>query len=485
MSLVSLLVLTLTGYSWAAVEGFLEGVVSVDVLSDGAGGDKPADGSRDILLVGMDSRTDAKGNPLPQELLRKLNAGSPDGVLNTDSLILLHIPNDGGKAVAISMPRDSYVEIPGYGKHKINSAYGRGKVDKEDELKQSGVTDAKERDVRSNEAGAETLIKTVEGLTGRTIDNYASVNLLGFYEITEAIGGVEVCLKDAVDDPLSGANFAAGKQTISGAKALAFVRQRHGLLRGDIDRVVRQQVFMAGLARKVISAGTLANPQKFGNLKTAIEKSVVLNEGWNIVDFANQMSDLTGGQIQFHTIPFGNMGLDTPDGSAVEVDPWQVQQFVDGLTGSSGQQKLTAEDKAANAKTTVTVLNAAGVTGMAGDISDRLKQAGFTAGQVANAASRETTVVRHAPGETDAAHRVAAALEGPAQIEEDPTLTAGTMTVVLGADFPPPQDTAGTGGGTQAGAQPAAQSGGQAKPQQPEPDPADDAITADGVTCVN
>ncbi|MPY80181.1 MAG: LytR family transcriptional regulator [Actinophytocola sp.] len=474
MSLVSLLVIGLTGYSWAAVEGFLEGVVSVDVLSKGAGGHNPADGSRDILLVGMDSRTDAKGNPLPQELLQKLNAGTADGELNTDTLILLHIPNDGSKAVAISMPRDSYVQIPGYGKHKINSAYGYGKFAKEEELKNSGVTDPKELDVRSNEAGAKTLIETVETLTGRTIDNYASVNLLGFYEITKAVGGVDVCLKNPVNDPYSGANFPAGKQTIAGAKALAFVRQRHGLPLGDVDRVVRQQVFMAGLARKTISAGVLANPQKFGNLKGAIEKSVVLNEGWDIVDFANQMSDLTGGQIQFHTIPIGNIGLDTPDGSAVEVDPWQVQQFIEGLSGSvGGTEQLTAADKAANGKIAVTVLNAAGVTGMAGDVSGQLAQAGFRKGQVGNAAPSETTVVRHAPGEADAARRVASALEGPTQIEEDGTLATGTVTVVLGADFPPPE----SGGGSQSGAKQASLKQGKKAD--------DDTITADGVTCVN
>ncbi|GAA5111190.1 LCP family protein [Haloechinothrix salitolerans] len=482
LSLVSLLVISLTGYSWAAVEGFLDGVVSVDVLSEGAGGDRPADGSRDILLVGMDSRTDAKGNPLPRDLLRKLNAGNPDGVLNTDTLILLHIPNDGSKAVAISMPRDSYVEIPGYGQHKINSAYGRGKATKTQELREAGVTDPTELEMRSNEAGAETLIKTVETLTGRTIDNYASVNLLGFYEITEAIGGVEVCLNNAVNDSLSGANFPAGQQTVSGIEALQFVRQRHGLPRGDIDRVVRQQVFMAGLARKVISAGTLANPRKFADLKAAIEKSVVLNEGWNIVDFADQMSDLTGGQIQFHTIPFGDIGLDTPDGSAVEVDPWRVQQFIADLTNDNGQKQQTTEDKAANARTTVTVLNAAGVTDMAGNVSDRLTQAGFTEGQVGNAAPRDTTLVRHAPGETEAAHRVATALEGPARIEEDPTQAAGTVTVLLGADFPPPGQGAATAGG---GAQAGTQNGTRPKSRQQDPRPADDAITADGVTCVN
>ncbi len=483
---MSILVVSLTGYSWAAVEGFLEGVVVVDVLSEGAGGDQPADGSRDILLVGMDSRTDAKGNPLPQEMLRKLRAGVADGELNTDTLILLHIPNDGSKAVALSMPRDSYVEIPGYGQHKINSAYGRAKTTKERELRDAGVTDPQQIDVQSNEAGAKSLIATVETLTGRTIDNYASVNLLGFYEITQAIGGVDVCLKNAVSDSYSGADFAAGQQTISGAEALAFVRQRHGLPRGDIDRVVRQQVFMAGLARKVISAGTLANPQKFRNLKTAIENSVVLNEGWDIIDFANQMSDLTGGQIEFHTIPVGSIGLDTPDGSAVEVDPWQVQQFIEGLSGSVDDQKPAETDKAGNAKITVTVLNAAGVTGMAGDVSERLAQAGFATGQVGNAAARDATVVRHAPGETDAARRVASALEGPAHIEVDPTLAAGTVTAVLGADFPPPgQDASAAGGGTQSGGQPAAQNEAPPQPQQQGEQPKNDTITADGVTCVN
>ncbi|MFS8582929.1 MAG: LCP family protein, partial [Limnochordales bacterium] len=110
---------------------------------------------------------------------------------------------------------------------------------------------------------------TVEELTGRKIDNYASVNLLGFYEITEAVGGVEVCLKQATSDKDSGADFAAGHQTISGGDALAFVRQRHGLPRGDLDRIVRQQAFMAGLAKKVLSTQTLTDPDKLNDLVAA------------------------------------------------------------------------------------------------------------------------------------------------------------------------------------------------------------------------
>lgn len=479
--MVSVLVFAVTGYGWAAVSGFLDGVTQVDVLSKGAGGDLPSDGSRDILLVGMDSRTDAQGNPLPQEMLKKLTAGTASGELNTDTLIMLHIPNDGSKAVAISMPRDSYVKVPGYGKHKINSAYGRAKFDAEQQLRQQGVKDPQQLEVKSNEAGARTLIETVETLTGRTIDNYASINLLGFYQITKAVGGVEVCLKQPAHDPLSGANFPAGRQTLAGAKALAFVRQRHGLLRGDIDRVRRQQAFMASLAHKVISAGTLTNPAKFSALKDAIEKSVVLNQGWDIVDFAKQMSDLTGGQIEFRTVPFGNMGLATPDGSAVQVFPYDIKRMIEGLSESvQGPYEVSAQQAKANSKITVSVLNAAGVDGMAGDVSEQLTMAGFGEGKVANALPLTETVIRYAPGDMATAKRVASNLEGPSTYEVDSSLSKGSVTVLLGDDYPPP----GTVGG---GATPAGLLAAPAKPEpkQPEDDLPAGTITADGVTCVN
>src|SRR5699024_3958948 len=139
----------------------------------------------------------------------------------------------------------------GHGTHKINSAYARGKIAEQNRLRSAGITDQQELETRGDQAGARTLIATVEQLTGTTIDNYASVNLLGFHNISEAIGGVDVCLNQAVNDPYSGANFKARHQKISGSQALAFVRQRHGLPNGDLDRVVRQQVFMAGLANKV------------------------------------------------------------------------------------------------------------------------------------------------------------------------------------------------------------------------------------------
>ncbi|MFD6066824.1 LCP family protein, partial [Amycolatopsis lurida] len=158
----------LTGYAWAAMDGLT--FANVGIGADE--GEKPADGARDILLVGLDSRTDAQGNPLSKEVLAQLRAGQADGELNTDSLIFVHIPNDGSKAVAISLPRDSYVDIPGgYGKHKINSAYARAMLDERKKQQENGVSDPKELDQKANEAGAKTLIKTVEQLTGSTIDN--------------------------------------------------------------------------------------------------------------------------------------------------------------------------------------------------------------------------------------------------------------------------------------------------------------------------
>lgn len=482
LSVVSVLVLAFTGYAWAQLSGF-DDLEKVDIGLDT--GPKPADGSRDILLVGMDSRTDAQGNPLPRTLLQKFKAGHDKGEQNTDTMILLHIPNDGSKAVAVSFPRDSYVAIAqDYGQHKLNSAYGRAKVVTTREMQEAGETDQKKIFRESNKAGANLLIETIEELTGRTIDNYASINLLGFYEITQAVGGVEVCLKNATQDNKSGADFPAGKQTVSGVQALAFVRQRQNLPRGDLDRVVRQQVFMAGLARKIISAGTLTDPGKLGQLQEAIKKSVVLNEGWDIVDFARQMSGLSGGQVQFQTIPVGG-DISTADGDALQVDPTQVQQFIAGL--SKGQKKPPGQPDPANAEVTVDVMNGTGITGLAAKVLESLGGSGFTKGVTGDVDTQETTVVKHAPGEEAAAQKVIAALAGPATAQSDPAIAPGKVNVLIGLDYP--QDGGGGGDTNGGGSQPAGDeptdpgtSTGTSTSGQPQDEKP---ITAGGVRCVN
>src|SRR5699024_4644101 len=162
---------------------------------------------------------------------------------------------------------------------KINGVYA---ANKEAHLERAVASDPDgeltEEDQRAAvKAGRNGLIGAVEDLTGVQADHYAEIGLLGFVLLTDAVGGVPVCLNEPVDEPLSGANFRAGVQTVSGSDALSFVRQRHDLPAGDLDRIVRQQVFMSQLVKKILSAGTLADPSKLGALVDAAKRSFVID----------------------------------------------------------------------------------------------------------------------------------------------------------------------------------------------------------------
>ena len=288
--------------------------------------------------VVVDSRADVPGNSLPQSLLDQLHAGdASDGGDTTDTMIVVHIPAGGGSATtAISIPRDSYVELAGgYGKHKINAAYSYGRQAAANRLSARGVK-GPDLERQADAEGAREAIRTVEQFTGLTINHYAAVNLAGFYTLSLAVGGVPVCLKAPVHDPYSNADFPAGEQTVSGAQALAFVRQRHGLVNGDLDRIARQQAFLSSMARVVLGAGTLANPSKLGALIDAVQQSVVIDKGWDIVGFAERMRGLSAGALTFATIPVQSLSLQTPyDGDAVKVDPAEVRSFVGGRVGEN------------------------------------------------------------------------------------------------------------------------------------------------------
>lgn len=321
VALLSAAVLAVTGYGWANY-GDLPWALSTSKATDGA----TADGATDILLVGLDSRTDAQGRPLPEDVLRSLKAGQNPASL-TDTLILVHVPENGRRATAFSIPRDTFTTIPGHGEHKINSAYGRGKAAAAAHL---GGLDGPERERRAADAGRSLVTDAVQRLTGTQIDHYAEVNLLGFARLTEAVGGVPVCLKRSVRDSYSGAEFAAGHQRISGADALAFVRQRHGLPRGDLDRMVRQQAFLAGLVDTATSGGVLSQPGRLRELVDSARQSIVLDRNWDVLTFAQRMRGIAGGDVEFATIPIRDANYDTPDGQAVRVDPVEVSRIVQG-----------------------------------------------------------------------------------------------------------------------------------------------------------
>ncbi|MBP2367549.1 LCP family protein [Pseudonocardia parietis] len=326
-AVLSAAVFLATGAAWATL-GSDGGLVTADVT-----GDTVVDGATDILLVGSDSRVDAHGDPLPREILDALDAGDADGQANTDTLMLVRIPDDPALgASAVSIPRDAWVEVPELGRHKINSALARGAALARPALRRQGLT-GPELERAANEAGSRTLVRTVERLTGASVDHYAQVNLAGFVEVTRALGGVPVCLKAPVADHYSGADFAAGPQTVQGAQALSFVRQRHGLPEGDLDRMRRQQAFLAGLTHRLLSAGTTADPSAVAGLLRAVNGAVVLDQGWDLTSLIAHAGRLRGDRVEFRTIPTGRPDLRTDgEGIAVQVDQAEVTAFVSGLT---------------------------------------------------------------------------------------------------------------------------------------------------------
>ncbi|MQA12257.1 MAG: LytR family transcriptional regulator [Pseudonocardiaceae bacterium] len=520
LALLSVVVLGLTWYGWTMLGNLNEGFATTDVFDGDRVQPKPLDGAVDILLVGQDSRTDAQGNPLPQRVLDKLHGGEADGERQTDTMILVHIPVDGRRAVAISFPRDSWVELAGgYGTHKLNGAFVYAYNDTARELRQKGERDDKRINEQATVAGRKNLIATIEKLIGRPngIDRYAEVNLGSFYEMTRAIGGISVCLNKATRDSKSGARFKKGKQTISGAKALAFVRQRYGLPRGDFDRIVRQQAFIGGLARKVLSQDMLTDPDRLARLSKAVQKSVVLSSGWNITEFAQQMQGLTGSNIKFHTIP--NHGDAIIGGAAVvDVDEDEVRRFVKDLTsdGTSGADSRRGNPAGGgeradprNASITVNVYNGSADGGIGTSVLDTLANKGFRAGDAVDVSSRASSVIRFPAGEEGNARLIADALGGDVAMEPDSDVESGTVRVLLGDDYPPPESSQGGSPGTpepndvdpngtpdpneqpsgQQSQQPSGQSSQQPSGQQPqqseEQDEPDAELDAGEIPCVN
>jgi LCP family protein required for cell wall assembly len=336
LAVASVLLLLVSGGVVLAARSIDSGLSRVDVISTSFGSVLGTD--QNILLVGLDSRTDSFGNPLPKDQLAALHAGASDsGGDSTDTIIVLHIPGGGGPATGFSIPRDSYVDLPdGFGKHKINSAYAYGSNAARPELSKDGVS-GNDLTVQAGAAGAKTTIGAVESLTGLTITHYGAVNLAGFADISQAIGGVPVCLNTKVDDPFSGAKFPKGQQTVSGAQALAFVRQRHGLPGGDLDRARRQQVFLSSMAHTVLSSDTLTDSAKRDALVAAVDKAITVDRSLDVLSLATQLQGVSSGSIGFHTIPIVDASYDTgDDGEAVQVDPSAVQKYIsDTVSGSS------------------------------------------------------------------------------------------------------------------------------------------------------
>ncbi|MFP5371276.1 MAG: LCP family protein, partial [Actinomycetes bacterium] len=426
-TLLSVALLCASGWGWHLGRVAEATVNRTDAIpSDGNDGSGRAREAMNLLLVGSDSRAE-----MTKEQLTELNAGTDSGH-NTDTMILVHVPADGSKASFVSFPRDSYVQIPGYGWDKLNAAYAYGYAD----APESASEEAKLA------AGAQLLVQTISRLTGLRIDHYAEVDLLGFFNLSSVVGGVDVTLCEPVDDRRwSGAVFPAGTQTISGAEALRFVRQRHGLPRGDFDRIIRQQVFIAGVLRKMLSEDVLLDLGKQRELVGATAESLTVDQSLNLMELAEQMQSVSPESIDFQTVPY--VGDDADDAGRYILrleDTDKLHRFFADLSAEPEQPEPAATPEApatvAPSSVTVDVFNGSGTSGLAARAADGLQQAGFLVAGTANADSMDYTVteIRHAAGDEALASTLAGHVPG-ATVEVVDDGVRGTVQLVLGSDF--------------------------------------------------
>ncbi|MFE9423302.1 LCP family protein [Kitasatospora sp. NPDC006697] len=362
---VSLAVFGTCGFTWYTYHSLAAGITTSHALdpvkqaapprpTDSAG---HLDTSVNVLLIGLDSRRDQDGRSLPQAVLENdLHAGSSSdiGGYNTNTLILMHIPANGGKVEAFSIPRDDYVDLvnapgqPKLGKHKIKEAYDRAKYQAVNQLTAQGVTDPVELEHRSREAGRQATLLTVQNMLQVPIDHFAEVNLIGFYHVAQALGPIEVCLKKAVKDPIvartstrvghgSGADFPAGPQFLNAAQSLSFVRQRYNLPNGDLDRTQRQQAFLAGVTKQLRDQGVFGDLGRMQGLLDAVKQDVVIDDSWKLLDFAQQVPDLTGGNVEFHTLGsvLSQPDLGGSDGDVNIVDVAKIRAQVKQTIGDT------------------------------------------------------------------------------------------------------------------------------------------------------
>lgn len=260
------------------------------------------------LLVGSDSR-----EGLTKAERKELHTGKDEGSQRTDTIMVIHI-DDSGKPTLVSLPRDSYITIPAHialdgssvedRKNKINTAYGKG--------------------------GAPLLVETVERNTGLHIDHYMEVGFKGIRDITDAVGGVNMCVPADVTDENSGLNLLAGCQELDGKNALAYVRMRYADPKGDLGRIERQQQFLSSVMKKVATPAVLLNPISMWKLVDAGTGSVNVGDGDSVMDIsslARAMRALSNGNGTLTTVPVSETDANTAAGSSVIWDDASAREL--------------------------------------------------------------------------------------------------------------------------------------------------------------
>ena len=263
--------------------------------------DRPAAGPGSTwLLVGSDSR-----QGLTPEQQEALATGGDTGNGRTDTILVVHVPafTSSAPTTMVSIPRDSYVPIPGYGRDKINAAFAMG--------------------------GARLLAETVEQATGLRVDHYAEIGFSGFAGLVDGLGGVTVCPKSPIDDPLAGINLPAGCQQLDGRNALGYVRSR-ATPRADLDRMIDQRQFMSSLLHRAASPAVWLNPWRWYSVPHAAVGALTVDHGDHVWDLARLAWSLQGSAIEL-TVPIGEFSSNG-SGSVVVWDHEKAAALFDALS---------------------------------------------------------------------------------------------------------------------------------------------------------
>nr|WP_234338416.1 LCP family protein [Streptomyces sp. NRRL F-5727] len=425
---LSVVVLAAGGIGHAVVTGLDTGITRVDPFKDMK--NRPQAGTgMNVLVVG----TDGRDRITPEEKRKYRLGGAPCHC--TDTVLLVHISEDRERASVVSLPRDSYAELPEHTdqnsgeKHrahpvKLNAAYAEG--------------------------GPALTVRTVEAMTRVKIDHYLEVDFTSFMRTVDAVGGVQICTTKPVKDAYTGLELAAGTHELDGGQALQYVRSRHIDGAADIGRMQRQQKFLAALVDRLTSGGVLFNPVRFREVSTTLLGSVRADEDFGtdqLLALAKAMRGFTPASSEFVSVPIGDMDFPVKGiGSTVKWDADKAQRLFAAVREDrplAASRPPAAEKKAravvvdvAPRSIRVQVYNGTRIDGLGRKVDDALRGAGFdtTRAPVTGAGpERARTLIEYDPRWDRSARSLAAALPG-AELRAVAG-RGGTLRVTAGRDF--------------------------------------------------
>ncbi|HEY9473455.1 MAG TPA: LCP family protein [Mycobacteriales bacterium] len=432
VAVLGVLVLLAGGYVFYEYKHLDGNINRVDVLQTKDENIRQADkqkNAENFLLIGSDSRANTDGQ-----------FGEDVEGARSDTTILAHLSPNHDRAILISIPRDSWVDIP-----SCVQSNGESTVEQKGQFNSAFAL-----------GGPNCTIRTVQKLTGIAVTHYVQVDFNGFQNMVHALGGINMCSTVKAIDPKSGLRLRAGDNLLDGAQALAYVRARYNLGNGgDLDRIQRQQRFLGAMMRKATSGDVLLNPVKLQRFLDAATKSLTMDQNTHIgdlKDLATALHGLDPASVSFITPFIANPAYDpndpsNPKGGRVLLNDDKNRVLFDSIINDQTSQPTPTPTSAAPKPTKpantpkitvapqdvrVYVYNGVGTNGLAGTVRDNLSVLGFTIVNTGNQGSGlATSEVHYGSGHIDAARTLAAAVPGSV-LKEDPNYQSSVALIVGG-----------------------------------------------------